>query len=100
MDKALQDLKSIVMANSTATLVGCALASCLLFAAQQRGIALVIVHAEQQLPISMLRAPHFKTCNAMQVDDDVYAKCEALMERLLELDDVDAVYTNCDGLNT
>lgn len=33
-----------------------------------------------------------------QVDDEAFEKCEALMERLLELDDVDAVYTNADGL--
>ena len=35
---------------------------------------------------------------AVDVDDEVFAKCETLMERLLELDDVDSVYTNCDGL--
>lgn len=32
------------------------------------------------------------------VDDEAFQKCEALMERLLELDDVDNVYTNCEGL--
>lgn len=35
---------------------------------------------------------------AVEVDDEAFTKCEGLMERLLELDDVDAVYTNCDGL--
>eukprot|EP00882_Tetradesmus_deserticola_P013844 GHRQ01014703.1.p1 GENE.GHRQ01014703.1~~GHRQ01014703.1.p1 ORF type:complete len:120 (+),score=48.37 GHRQ01014703.1:1002-1361(+) len=34
------------------------------------------------------------------VDDASYEKCEALMERLLELDDVDNVYTNCEGLTS
>ena len=34
----------------------------------------------------------------VEVDDDAFSKCEAVMEKLLELDDVDAVYTNCDGL--
>lgn len=28
------------------------------------------------------------------------ARCEALYDRLMELDDVDAVYTNAEGLNT
>lgn len=32
------------------------------------------------------------------VDEEAFAKCEALMDRLLELDDVDSVYTNCEGL--
>lgn len=32
------------------------------------------------------------------VDDDAFTRCEGLMERLLELDDVDSVYTNCEGL--
>jgi transcriptional/translational regulatory protein YebC/TACO1 len=27
-----------------------------------------------------------------------YERCEALYDRLMELDDVDAVYTNADGL--
>ena len=35
---------------------------------------------------------------AVEVDDDGFAACEAAMERLLDLDDVDAVYTNADGL--
>jgi transcriptional/translational regulatory protein YebC/TACO1 len=33
------------------------------------------------------------------VEEEAFAKCEALMDRLLELDDVDSVYTNCEGLN-
>lgn len=33
------------------------------------------------------------------VDDDAFAKCEALMDRLLELDDVDNVFTNAEGLH-
>ncbi|KAG1678986.1 hypothetical protein FOA52_013049 [Chlamydomonas sp. UWO 241] len=33
----------------------------------------------------------------VEVDDDAFHKCEALIEKLLELDDVDAVYTNADG---
>jgi transcriptional/translational regulatory protein YebC/TACO1 len=37
-------------------------------------------------------------CAEVAVDDASYEKCEALMERLLELDDVDNVYTNCEGL--
>jgi hypothetical protein len=35
---------------------------------------------------------------AVEVDDDAFASCEVAMERLLDLDDVDAVYTNADGL--
>ncbi len=34
----------------------------------------------------------------VEVDDDAFAKCEALVERLLDLDDVDAVYSNCEGM--
>lgn len=34
----------------------------------------------------------------VSVDDESFQKCEALLERLLELDDVDNVYTNCEGL--
>ncbi|KAI8473710.1 MAG: transcriptional regulator TACO1-like protein [Monoraphidium minutum] len=30
----------------------------------------------------------------VEVDDEAFAKCEALFDRLMELDDVDAVYTN------
>jgi hypothetical protein len=36
----------------------------------------------------------------VSVDEDAFAKCEALMDRLLELDDVDSVYTNCEGLSS
>lgn len=32
-------------------------------------------------------------------DEEAFAKCESLMERLLELDDVDNVYTNAEGLS-
>jgi transcriptional/translational regulatory protein YebC/TACO1 len=35
----------------------------------------------------------------VSVDEDAFAKCEGLMDRLLELDDVDSVYTNCEGLS-
>lgn len=35
----------------------------------------------------------------VEVDDEAFATCEAMMERLLELDDVDAVYTNVAGLS-
>lgn len=35
---------------------------------------------------------------AIEVDDEAFAKCEAAMDKLLELGDVDAVYTNCEGL--
>jgi transcriptional/translational regulatory protein YebC/TACO1 len=35
----------------------------------------------------------------LQVDDESFERCEALVERLLELDDVDAVYSNCEGLH-
>ena len=35
----------------------------------------------------------------VEVNDEDYAKCEGLMDRLLELDDVENVYTNCEGLN-
>jgi transcriptional/translational regulatory protein YebC/TACO1 len=38
-------------------------------------------------------------CRAeVAVDDASFERCEGLMERLLELDDVDNVYTNCEGL--
>lgn len=40
----------------------------------------------------------FKAAAPVEVDDDAFARCEALMEKLLDLDDVDAVFTNCDGL--
>lgn len=33
------------------------------------------------------------------VDDEAFAKCDALLDRLLELDDVDNVYTNVEGLH-
>lgn len=37
--------------------------------------------------------------NVVEVEDDtVFEANEALLERLLAVDDVDAVYTNCDGL--
>lgn len=36
----------------------------------------------------------------VEVDDDALAVCEAMVERLLEVDDVDAVYSNCAGLAT
>ena len=34
----------------------------------------------------------------LQVDDSAFDANEALMERLLVVDDVDAVHTNCAGL--
>jgi hypothetical protein len=34
----------------------------------------------------------------LQVDDAAFEKNEALFEKLLGLDDVDAVHTNCVGL--
>ncbi|KAG2500500.1 hypothetical protein HYH03_001278 [Edaphochlamys debaryana] len=40
----------------------------------------------------------YKAAAPVEVDDDAFAKCEALVERLLELDDVEGVFTNCDGL--
>jgi hypothetical protein len=43
-------------------------------------------------PLPVLRAE-------VSVDEDAFAKCEGLMDRLLELDDVDSVYTNCEGLS-
>lgn len=42
--------------------------------------------------------PLVLTAAEVAVDDDAFNKCEALMDRLLELDDVDNVYTNCEGL--
>lgn len=49
--------------------------------------------------VSTYTAHYYVQANAhVEVDDDAFAKCEAVMERLLELDDVDAVYTNCEGL--
>lgn len=37
--------------------------------------------------------------NIVEIEDDaVFEANEALMERLLAVEDVDAVYTNCDGL--
>eukprot|EP00197_Chlamydomonas_leiostraca_P013594 CAMPEP_0202859040 /NCGR_PEP_ID=MMETSP1391-20130828/1330_1 /ASSEMBLY_ACC=CAM_ASM_000867 /TAXON_ID=1034604 /ORGANISM="Chlamydomonas leiostraca, Strain SAG 11-49" /LENGTH=269 /DNA_ID=CAMNT_0049538041 /DNA_START=62 /DNA_END=871 /DNA_ORIENTATION=- len=41
----------------------------------------------------------YKPNALVDVDDDAFAKCEALVERLLELDDVDGVYANVDGLD-
>lgn len=35
---------------------------------------------------------------ALQVDDEAFAKCEELVERLLDLDDVDGVFSNCADL--
>lgn len=35
---------------------------------------------------------------ASQVAEEVQEECEALLERLLAVDDVDAVHTNCAGL--
>jgi transcriptional/translational regulatory protein YebC/TACO1 len=35
----------------------------------------------------------------VQVDDAAFEVCESLVERLLDLDDVDSVYTNCEGLD-
>ena len=49
------------------------------------------------LPSSMLTAK-FGCVFASQVDDDAFHKCEVLVERLLELDDVDGVYSNCADL--
>jgi transcriptional/translational regulatory protein YebC/TACO1 len=40
----------------------------------------------------------YKPAAPVEVDDEAYEKCEALLERLLELDDVDSVHTNCEGL--
>jgi transcriptional/translational regulatory protein YebC/TACO1 len=40
----------------------------------------------------------YKAAAPVEVDDEAFDKCEALMERLLELDDVDSVYSNCEGL--
>ncbi|MEW5320394.1 MAG: hypothetical protein WDW38_011469 [Sanguina aurantia] len=40
----------------------------------------------------------YKAGVAVEVDDEAFAKCEAIIEKLLELDDVDAVFTNADGL--
>jgi len=34
----------------------------------------------------------------VEVDDQAFAENEALLERLLEVDDVDVVFSNCDGL--
>lgn len=34
----------------------------------------------------------------VEVEDDAFAVCEDMMERLLAVDDVDAVYSNCAGL--
>eukprot|EP00798_Chlamydomonas_sp_ICE-L_P024977 gene24977-10638_t len=42
----------------------------------------------------------YKANADVEVDDDIFAICETLLERLLELDDVDAVYSNCDGLDS
>ncbi|GAX77862.1 hypothetical protein CEUSTIGMA_g5304.t1 [Chlamydomonas eustigma] len=40
----------------------------------------------------------YRASTPLEVDDEAFGKCETLMERLLEHDDVEAVYTNCDGL--
>ncbi|GLI68298.1 hypothetical protein VaNZ11_012659 [Volvox africanus] len=40
----------------------------------------------------------YKAAAPVEVDDDSFSRCEALVEKLLELDDVDNVFTNCDGL--
>lgn len=40
----------------------------------------------------------YRAAVPVEVEDEAFDKCEALMEKLLELDDVDAVYTNCEGL--
>lgn len=40
----------------------------------------------------------YKATAPVEVDDEAFEKCEALMERLLELDDVDSVHSNCEGL--
>jgi transcriptional/translational regulatory protein YebC/TACO1 len=40
----------------------------------------------------------YKAPMAVEIEDDAFASLEAAMERLLDLDDVDAVYTNADGL--
>lgn len=41
---------------------------------------------------------HHHHTTEVAVDEEAFAKCEALMDRLLELDDVDSVYTNAEGL--
>lgn len=35
----------------------------------------------------------------VEVDDQAFAENEALLERLLEVDDVDVVFSNCEGLD-
>eukprot|EP00199_Chlamydomonas_sp_CCMP681_P005403 CAMPEP_0119104784 /NCGR_PEP_ID=MMETSP1180-20130426/2909_1 /TAXON_ID=3052 ORGANISM="Chlamydomonas cf sp, Strain CCMP681" /NCGR_SAMPLE_ID=MMETSP1180 /ASSEMBLY_ACC=CAM_ASM_000741 /LENGTH=260 /DNA_ID=CAMNT_0007089625 /DNA_START=155 /DNA_END=938 /DNA_ORIENTATION=+ len=40
----------------------------------------------------------YKPNAAVEVDDEAFAKCEALLDKLLAVDDVDGVYSNCDGL--
>ncbi|GIM09916.1 hypothetical protein Vretimale_13713, partial [Volvox reticuliferus] len=42
----------------------------------------------------------YKAAAPVEVDDDSFNRCEALVEKLLELDDVDNVFTNYDGLVT
>jgi len=44
---------------------------------------------------------HGKACwrnKWLQVDDEAYDKCEALMDKLLDLTDVEAVFSNVEGL--
>lgn len=41
----------------------------------------------------------YRPLNLVEVDDESFERCEYLVERLLELDDVDAVYSNCDGIS-
>ena len=40
----------------------------------------------------------YRPAAAVEVDDEAFDRCAALAERLLELDDVDGVYCNADGL--
>lgn len=41
----------------------------------------------------------YRSNASVEVNDEDYAKCESLMDRLLELDDVESVFTNCEGLH-
>ena len=46
----------------------------------------------------LMQARHAGSLVWPQVDDSAFDANEALMERLLAVDDVDAVHTNCAGL--
>ncbi|KAJ9511659.1 hypothetical protein QJQ45_017972 [Haematococcus lacustris] len=41
----------------------------------------------------------YKPAAAVEVDEEAFAKCEMLLERLLDLDDVDGVFHNCADLD-